>query len=217
MKLQNLDFCQLLPTFMRPDPANQALASGMDKIIPRIAAQVQLLSTWDHIHELDEADLDQLAWELNILWYDYSADIHVKRDLVKNSDLVYRRLGTKWAAESVIRSYFTRGHITEWFEYDGKPGTFRIRATAQGITQEKIDRFISLLKKVKRASAQLERMEIDNPPMQATLYIGGTLVSSYTQSVLPQWSPERTLHTEAIGGGLICSTMTTELPPLEVI
>ena len=26
MKLENLDFCQLLPTFMRPDSVNQALA-----------------------------------------------------------------------------------------------------------------------------------------------------------------------------------------------
>lgn len=212
MKLQDLDFCQLLPAFMRPDPANQALASGIDKIIPRIASQVQLLSTWDHIHELDEADLDQLAWELNILWYDYSADIHVKRDLVKNSDLVYRRLGTKWAAESVIRSYFTRGHITEWFEYDGKPGTFRIRATAQGITQEKIDKFISLLKKVKRASAQLERMEIDNPLMQATLYFGGTLVPYYQSATLPQYKPSKPLHAQANVNGALGGIVTIKLP-----
>ena len=217
MKLENLDFCQLLPTFMRPDSVNQALASGIDKIIPEMTAQVQLLSTWDHIQELDESELDQLAWELNILWYDYGADIQTKRDLVKNSDLVYRRLGTKWAAESVIRSYFTKGHVTEWFEYDGKPGTFRICATAQGITQDKIDKFISLLRKVKRASAQLERMEIENPPLETTLYIGGTLVPSYEQTVLPQWSPSRTLRTSAVTGGMVCSTMTTELPPMEVI
>lgn len=217
MKLENLDFCHLLPAFMRTDPTNQALAMGLDKIIPEITAQVQLLSTWDHIDELEEQELDQLAWELNILWYDYGADIHVKRDLVKNSDLVYRQLGTKWAAESVIQSYFTKGHITEWFEYDGKPGTFRICATAQGITQEKIDKFISLLGKVKRASAQLEHIEIENPKLETTLYFGGTLVPSYEQTTLPQWVPERTLHTSVVAGGMLCSTMTTVLPPLEVI
>lgn len=49
------------------------------------------------------------------------------------------------------------------------------------------------------------------------VYIGGTLVPSYEQTILPQWSPERTLRTHAEGGGMICSTMTTELPPMEVI
>ncbi len=215
MKLENLNFRQLLPAFMRPDSANQALASGIDKIIPNIAAQVQLLSTWDHIHELDEQELDQLAWELNILWYDYGADIQTKRDLVKNSDLVYRRLGTKWAAESVIRSYFTKGHVTEWFEYDGKPGTFRICATAQGITQDKIDKFISLLRKVKRASAQLERMEIENPPLETTLYIGGTLVPSYQETSLPQYQSSKTLHTQAGINGALGSIVTIKLPPLK--
>ncbi len=217
MKLENLNFSQLLPAFMRSDPTNQALGTGLDKIIPKIAAQIRLLSTWDHIDELEEQELDQLAWELNILWYDYGANIETKRDLVRNSDLVYKRLGTKWAAESVIQSYFTKGHVTEWFEYDGKPGTFRICATARGITQEKIDKFISLLKKVKRASAQLERMEIESPPLETILYFGGTLVPSYEQTVLPQWSPARTLRTSAKTGGMICSTMTTVLPPLEVI
>lgn len=49
----------------------------------------------------------------------------------------------------------------------------------------------------------------------STLYIGGTLIPSYTQSTLPQWAPH-TLSTTANGGGMICSTSTTVLPSLEV-
>ena len=52
---------------------------------------------------------------------------------------------------------------------------------------------------------------------QSTLYFGGTLVPSYGQTVLPQWSLAQTLRTSATAGGMLCSTMTTALPPLEVI
>lgn len=51
----------------------------------------------------------------------------------------------------------------------------------------------------------------------STVYFGGTLVPSYEQTVLLQWSPSRRLRTSAATGGMVCSTMTTVLPPLEVI
>ena len=51
---------------------------------------------------------------------------------------------------------------------------------------------------------------------RSMLYFGGTLVPSYTHTELPQWAPVRTLHTSATGGGMVSSTTTTNLPPLEV-
>lgn len=156
MKLTDIEFIKLLPQFMREDKANQGLAAAIDEIVPQLARSVELLSTWDHIDELSEAELDELAWELNILWYDHGADISVKRELVKNSDKVYQRLGTKWAVESVINSYFGEGHVEEWFEYGGEPGHFRVSSPNPSLNAESFDAFINLLNKVKRASAKLD-------------------------------------------------------------
>lgn len=156
MKLTDIEFIKLLPQFMREDKANQGLAAAIDEIVPQLARSVELLSTWDHIDELSEAELDELAWELNILWYDMGADISVKRELVKNSDKVYQRLGTKWAVESVINSYFGEGHVEEWFEYGGEPGHFRVSSPNPSLNAESFDAFINLLNKVKRASAKLD-------------------------------------------------------------
>lgn len=156
MKLTDIEFIKLLPQFMREDKANQGLAAAIDEIVPQLARSVELLSTWDHIDELSEAELDELAWELNILWYDHGADISVKRELVKNSDKVYQRLGTKWAVENVINSYFGEGHVEEWFEYGGEPGHFRVSSPNPSLNAESFDAFINLLNKVKRASAKLD-------------------------------------------------------------
>lgn len=156
MKLSDLEFRRLLPAFMRDDGAVKGLALAMDEIVPQLEASIKTLSTWDSIDQLSEAELDDLAWELNILWYDTGANIDIKRDVVKNSDLVYRRLGTKWAVESVIKSYFGDGYISEWFEYEGEPGRFRVFTANPSVTEEKFGEFINLLNKVKRASAKLD-------------------------------------------------------------
>lgn len=215
MKLQDLDFIRLIPQFMQDDQAVKGLANGLNQLIPDLDAHSKRLSTWDCIDELPESELDALAWELNILWYDYGATIETKRDLVSNSDKVWARIGTKWAVESVIHSYFSDGAVTEWFEYDGKPGTFRIRATVPAITQDKMEAFRNILDKVKRASAHLERMEIDNPPMQTTLYLGGALIPSPVTTQLPQYLPTYDA-VPAYPGGVMCSVTTLRLPPMEV-
>lgn len=156
MKLSNLEFIKLLPQFMRDDKAVQGLAAGIDSIIPGLVSEVEKLSTWDRIDTLSEKELDDLAWELNILWYDVGASIDVKRNLVRNSDAVYKKLGTKWAVENVINTYFGEGYVEEWFQYGGEPGCFRIYSTNPTVNESKFTEFLNLLSKVKRASSQLD-------------------------------------------------------------
>lgn len=160
MKLSTLKFIRLLPAFMRGDLAVQGLASALDEIVPDLTESIQLLTTWDHIDELSEDELDALAWELNIFWYNKSANLDTKRDLVKSSDKVYKHLGTKWAVENVIQSYFGEGYITEWYEYNGEPGYFRVYSTNPTITNERLVEFLNILNKVKRYSSKLEGIYI---------------------------------------------------------
>ena len=156
MKLSNIEFIRFLPQFMRDDPAVKGLAAAVDTIVRGITTANKKLSTWDCIDELTEAELDELAWELNIPWYESSASISIKREIIKNSDKVYAHLGTKWAVENVINTYFGDGKIEEWFEYDGSPGHFRVLSSNPSINNERLTEFLSLLQKVKRATAKLD-------------------------------------------------------------
>lgn len=160
MKLNDLEFARLLPQFMRNDSAVVGLAAALDAIIPGLSASIKNLSTWDHIDDLSEAELDALAWELNILWYDTGANIDTKRDVIKNSDMVYQHLGTKFAVENVIKSYFGDGHVQEWFEYGGQPGHFRVTSSNPSLSDERLTEFLNLLAKVKRASTKLDTVLI---------------------------------------------------------
>lgn len=161
MKLSTLEFKRLLPSFMRGDLAVSGLSDGLDEIIRDLSASMKLLTTWDNIDALSEAELDALAWELNIIWYDKGATIDTKRDLILNSDQVHMRLGTKWAVENVIESYFGDGYIQEWFEYDGDPGHFRVYSNNPTLNAERMNAFLSILEKIKRHSSKLDGIYIN--------------------------------------------------------
>ena len=160
MKLNDIEFIKLLPQFMRDDDAVKGLAAGVNQVVKELTESVRLLSTWDHIDELSESELDELAWELNIQWYDRGASMEVKRGLIKDSDKVFQRLGTKWAVENIITTYFGEGHVEEWFEYGGEPGHFRVLSPNPSLNNERLTEFLNLLDKVKRASAKLDEIII---------------------------------------------------------
>ena len=160
MKLNDLEFIRLLPKFMRDDDAVKGLAAGIDAIVPGLAASIGKLTTWNHIDELSERELDELAWELNIPWYDTGASLAIKREVIKDSDKVHSHLGTKWAVENVIRTYFGSGHVSEWWEYGGEPGHFQVNSSNPSLNNERFNEFLHLLDKVKRASAKLDSVVI---------------------------------------------------------
>lgn len=174
MKLSDLEFIRLLPQFMQDDCSAKGLAAGIDSIIPQLASDIEKLSTWDSIDKLSEAELDELAWELNIPWYDKGATIDIKRNLVLDSDKVYKKLGTKWAVENVINTYFGDGHIEEWFQYNGEPGHFRVHSNNPTLNESRFAEFLNLLNKVKRASAKLDGVIIASSA-QMNMYAGTAL------------------------------------------
>ena len=161
MRLNNLEFIKLLPEFMREDEAVKGLAAGLDSVIPGLIEKFKTLPTWGHIDTMSEAELDDLAWELNIPWYDAAAPIGTKRELIRSANNVHATIGTKAAVESIIQTYFGDGHVLEWFEYGGQPGRFRVLTTNPSVNNERLTDFLRLLSQVKRASAKLDTIEIN--------------------------------------------------------
>jgi phage tail P2-like protein len=145
---------------MRNDQTVQGLAAAVNQLTPEMYRKVQLFSVWDRIDSLEHADLDELALELNIDWYETGATLATKRRIIKQSDLVHSRLGTNWAVEQVVSAHFGSGVVREWYEYGGKPYHFKVISNNPSITAENIDKFLRLLSKVKRESAWLDSISI---------------------------------------------------------
>lgn len=178
LRLGDLEFIRLLPTWMRGDLADAALAQGVDEAVRGLAPQIAVLSVWDCLDQLPEDYLDELAWALDVRWYDSGADYETKVDLVRNSDIVHRKLGTVGAVESVVSSYFGAGHVMEWQDYDGQPHHFKVFTTDPSAVGENLPRFLDMLRKVKRLSSVFDGIMIGLTGEQTAQYGMATKITS---------------------------------------
>lgn len=184
MTLENADIRALLPYFMRADSTSISLAASCSVLAQLLAKTVQLLSIWDKINELPEAMLDELAWELDIDWYDYSASSETKRQLIRDSDLIHSRRGTKWAVVQLINTYFGDALLAEWFEYGGEPYHFQVYSSDPLTSPEAARKFRAALESVKNVRSWLDGIFVirtwgdvlnrDYPTWQEVLDNGGT-------------------------------------------
>ena len=144
MQIEELEFIRLLPDFMKKDDADKAFAEAVSIIVKELDAKIKLYSTWDKIDSMSTKELDMLAEELDVVWYDKNASKSVKRELIKQSDMIHAKLGTNWACLQVIEKYFGESKIEEWFDYDGQPGHFRITTLDQSIQNTKMNQFLEI-------------------------------------------------------------------------
>ena len=156
MKLSDLDFVRLLPAFMRDDEAVIALSKAMNVLIGEPGKRLNTIRTWDKIDELNEAECDELAWELDIDWYDSTGmSLEEKQTTIKAAQQIKRKRGTKWAVERLISAYFGEGYVVEWYEMGGTPYTFIVLTTNTHITTENYDKFVSAAKAAKNERSHI--------------------------------------------------------------
>lgn len=176
MKLSELDFLRLLPVFMRDDEAVIALSKAMNKLMGESGKRLSTIRTWDKIDELNEAECDELAWELDIDWYDSGGmSLQEKRETIKLAQQIKRKRGTKWAVERLISAYLGDGYVMEWC--DAGPGdticgtaivgtdivggrgripfTFSIMITDNGISSVNFEKFVEAVKVAKNERSHL--------------------------------------------------------------
>ena len=173
MDLSNIDLLALQTAYMQQDPTTKAMCAAITPQLQGVADKVATCLILQRVDELDEDVLDELAWELHIDWYDATAQIDVKRKLIKNSDAVHSYAGTPYAVEQVLNDYYDDAMIQEWFEYGYDQGYFRIITSNPDIdvNGSKYQQFMKILECVKRKSAWLHEI-VMKATIQAEQYIG---------------------------------------------
>ena len=156
----------------------------------------KLLSRWDKIDQLSDAELDEMAWELNIQWYDSTAPIAAKRAVIRNSDRVYSKLGTPYAVEQIVADYFGTGEVREWYQYGGQPHHFKVLSDNPSLVNSNLDLFLKLLRTVKRRSSWLDAILIC---LTGEMFLySGMAVRDHTQEVHVMGSDEIHIYHAAV-------------------
>lgn len=157
--IYDADFIEYLPEALKKDPKMIALAKAAATGLLEASGLINNVLIYSRLDELPEEMVDILAYDLHVDWYDYTYPLEAKRDLVKNSVKVHKKMGTKYAIETALGSLFPESEVEEWFQYGGEPGHFHIvlDVTEQKITAD-YHAIIRAVKLYKRLSAHMDEL-----------------------------------------------------------
>ena len=108
-----------------------------------------------------EKVIDSMAAEWRTQYYEESLDIDRKRELVRNTLPWYLTAGTDGAVNGLLSTMFGNGKIIPWYEYGGKPWHAIISANIE-YSEDTMEKFESMLRKVKKASTILDEIKMQN-------------------------------------------------------
>lgn len=126
IKLKDSLFADILPTHLK-DNGVKAIAYAVGKQIASLCAHADDSRTYAAVETAPDAVLDALAVELRTPAYDASLPTATKRALIADSVTFFARLGTPAALAQLVKTLFSSGRVTEWFDYGGAEYHFKVQ------------------------------------------------------------------------------------------
>lgn len=157
IKLKDAEIIDLLPVSLKYDINTICLSYAIKQETERICRLADGARPAVAIDELDESILDELAVELNTMYYDQDANVESKRKLIKNTMPWHMKQGTTASVVELVESVYGNGEIEEWFDFGGAPYTFKIRTDESGSGAKQ--KLVELIDKVKNIRSHLESVE----------------------------------------------------------
>lgn len=146
-----------LPASINAEPVI-TLASAVDAGLAKI--NPDLLLIYPAIDTLGEDLIDCLAVQLHVDEYDDTATLSVKRQQVKESLLLHRLKGTKYAVQKAVSTVYQSAKVEEWPAYSGDPYHFRISGITAPIEDGAVvNRLVQIVNAYKNTRSWLDYIE----------------------------------------------------------
>ncbi|EGO6390935.1 phage tail protein I [Salmonella enterica] len=131
--------------------------------------------------------LPYLAWAFSVDYWDETWTEAQKRQTVADAFQVHRYKGTASSLRRIIEPFGFTMEITEWWQTDDEPGTFRlsVNLNGQGITDSVRSLIADLIENTKPCSRQLLDMSIESE-VSGTIYIGAASYSGSVVTIYPK-------------------------------
>lgn len=160
INLYESELKQIYPNDLKKDLKAQAFGFAFDNQIKKIIECCSKLVIWSDLKNIDVSLLDYMANELRTQYYDGDLDESIKRQLVSNTLLWYKKAGTVRAVEELITTVMGSGEVKDWHQYDGQPHHYKVRTPNITITEDDIRWFNDMIQRIKRKTAVLDAIEI---------------------------------------------------------
>lgn len=117
----------LAPRFLMRDRNTNALSIAIFHMVFMflLAVRYAIIELTD-VEQMSEAALDERAWSLGMMWYDYEAEIGKKRMWIRETEQMRRSIGTAAAITRLMNGVYANCSVEEWTQYGGEPYHFRV-------------------------------------------------------------------------------------------
>lgn len=212
--IYQIDFTRTFPTALQHDPKMIALAKSLAAELLTVSGHMEDVLIYSRFDQLPEELVDILAYDMHVDWYDYDMPLKVKREVVKNSVKVHKRMGTKYATETALGSIFPGAKIQEWFEYGGKPYFFRavVGVTEDGITLAQKKQVLRGIHFYKNLRSHMDEIEF-NLESTGFVRIGAVTTARHTLEIWPEVKTKLEITDAEYIGAVALAKHTLEIWP----
>lgn len=159
-----------LPSSIDAEPIT-SLAQVADVELGKINADLLLI--YPAIDSLNEQLIDYLAVQMHVDEYDDTENLDVKRQQVKQSFLLHRLKGTKYAVQKAVSTVYQSAKVEEWPEYSGEPYHFRVTGITAPMNETKtINKLVRLINAYKNTRSWLDYVQFNRLYRQTFLFGG---------------------------------------------
>ena len=159
-----------LPSSIDAEPI-PSLAQVADVELGKI--NTDLLLIYPAIDSLNEHLIDYLAVQMHVDEYDDTENLDVKRQQVKQSFLLHRLKGTKYAVQKAVSTVYQSAKVEEWPEYSGEPYHFRVTGITAPMNETKtINKLVRLINAYKNTRSWLDYVQFNRLYRQTFLFGG---------------------------------------------
>ena len=147
-----------------------------------IIDNVRYLVFLDRINEMQEWELDYVAKELHVDYYDYTMSLENKRKACQESLAIHNSKGTVWGIKKALNIFFENSSLEEWYQYQGTPGYFRVKINSK--IPENLQPIKERIESVKKKSQHLEKLIFLSESKQ-NLFYGTYMMQGQRSSSYP--------------------------------
>lgn len=174
IKLQDAELADVLPPYIKSDVDIQAISYAYKMAMRKLLEFARMSGLHANIDKLPSEIIDLMALELRAMYYDETADIRIRRNIVRNAMSWRMKQGTGAAVRSLLETVFKAGEVTEWYQSGGMPGTFGIN-TGEELGQESVQQFSKILEEIKPLRAHLTGVNVSRY-MEQPFYIAVRII-----------------------------------------
>ena len=184
-KLINTEYQFFFPENLKKYKNLKALSLQIESILKsQIIPEIDKLAIFKNLDIQSDQVLSQLAWQFTIDNWKENLEREVKIKLIKEAYWAHSKKGTKKIIEENLKNLNYPIQLSEWFEFDGKPFTFKITTTEANTSIYWLENLLEIINKYKNCRSILKSVYLDREREKVKYRIGNFVTSEIEREYL---------------------------------